>query len=235
MKIKKIFSALIAVLLLCSFTACGDNNAEGGISPENGLPPQVTEFTVITPPEAGWTLDSINEVLYINRQKLSFPFRFGDLGEDFTIPELVSDDKSERLGGNVYYKDKPVFGITGKFTDDARTLEESLIDSIMVIDEMNQTDLKNTDLFVLNGLTIGSDISEIKEKLGTVSLANDISTEYTYIYAVGGSNNAFMIGVDENTKKVNEIWIVLSFEVNAEKDKINTETAVQSTETALSE
>jgi hypothetical protein len=215
--LKRMVAALMTAVFITALSACGN---EGDVSGETATTANseetVTEFVTITPPEDGWTLDAINEVLYVGGKKLSFPFRFGDLGEDYSIPEIFDDENNERLGGTVYYKDKPVFSVTGQYNDDERSLENSLIDTIMMIDEFNYTDLPPEKLLVINDLKIDSEQSEIEEKLGTVSLVASDSTAYQYIYAVGDSNNAIMVGVDENTKKVNTIWVVLSYEVNAE-------------------
>jgi hypothetical protein len=215
--IKIIVAATLAVTMVFALTSCGN---QGGVSGEtvttNQSEEAVTEFATITPPADGWTLETINEVLNVGGKKLSFPFRFGDLGADYSIPEIFDDKNNERLGGTVYYKDKPVFSVTGQYNDEERNLENSLIDTIMMIDEFNYTDLPPEKLLVINDLKIDSDMSEIEEKLGTVSLVASDSTAYQYIYAVGDSNNAIMVGVDENTEKVNTIWVVLSYEVNAE-------------------
>jgi hypothetical protein len=221
----KIISAGVLAVMLIAFTACGGTEEiPEETTAVTTLPPQVTEFVTITPPDAGWTLDTVNEVLYLNNRKYSIPFRFGDLGEGFTIPQKSEGEDNERFGGNVYYDGKPVFGVTGEYTDENKTLEDAVIDSIMVVLEMNQSDLPDKSLIVLNGLTIGTDISMIEEKMGTVSLDPAASTAYRFVYAVGETNNAILIDVDQTTKKIKQIWLILSFEVNRELDQGNTVT-----------
>jgi hypothetical protein len=220
--IKKLISAALLAVMLISFTGCGESDdPTEETAAVSTLPPQVTEYVTITPSPDGWTLDTINEVLYINNRKYSIPFRFGDLGEGFTITEMSEDE--ERFGGNFCLDGKPIFGATGKYTDVDKTLEDGLIDSIIVIDEMNYTDLPDKSLIVLNGLTLGSDISLIEEKMGTVSLDREASTAYRLIYAVGETDDAIMIVVDESTKKIKQIWLILSYEVDKQIDKENAE------------
>jgi hypothetical protein len=224
--IKKLTAVVIATVMLIAFTACGKGDEppdDDYAAAVGALPPQVTEFVTVTPPEDGWTLSGVNEVLYINSRKYSIPIRFGDLGEEFTIPHINNGEDNERFGGNVYYNGKPVFGVTGKYTDEAKTLNDGLIDSIMIIDELNQSDLPDQSLIVLNGLTLGSDISQIEEKMGTVSLVPEASPAYRFVYAVGGSKNAIMIDVDESTKKIKQIWLILSFEVDKALNQETTE------------
>jgi hypothetical protein len=209
---------IILTIMLVSLVSCTDNGESPSAAGElTALPERVplSEMAVIEPPESGWTLETINSVLYLDGRKISLPLRFGDLGADFTIPQIEADGKTERFGGTVWYKEKPAFSITGQYTDAEKTLENSLIDTIIVISELNYTDLSDETLLVINGIGIGSPADDIKKNLGTVSFIEEFSTENEYIYAVGESENALLFGVDPETRTVDEIWLVLSFEVNA--------------------
>jgi hypothetical protein len=217
--LKKFTAIIFSALIIIMTASCGDSPP-----PETSPAPVDNRITaeeaeVIDAPNEGWTLQSINKVLYIDGRKREVPFRFGDLGEDFTIPEVFDDESSERVSGTVYYKDKPVFSVTGQYTDTDKTLENSLIDTVIAIDEMNYSELSPETLVIINGIGIGSDAEDIKKQLGTVSFKEDISSASQYIYAVGETDNAVLVGVDTATEKVNAIWVVLSFEVNAEEEK----------------
>jgi hypothetical protein len=172
---KKFISVFLsATISLCLFTAC--QNAEPEVT-ETAT--STIEYKTIEPPENGWTMDLLNEVIYINGKETQMPFNFSELGEDFTIPDLTVSEEAKRIGGRVYYKNKSAFSIAGDYSGETPSLSDCTVDTFLLLDEFNESKIASSEIITINGITIGSSLKNVKTQMGTSNF-REFETGYSY-------------------------------------------------------
>ena len=63
------------------------------------------EMKTVEPPEDGWTVEQLNEVMYMNGQKVELPLLLSSLDGDYEIRDIEHYDESNRASGTLYYND----------------------------------------------------------------------------------------------------------------------------------
>ncbi|MDE6710180.1 MAG: hypothetical protein K2J76_06810, partial [Oscillospiraceae bacterium] len=76
---KKIISAIVLLMILCTLSSCGTAEAAVTKSIDHA------EIKTVEPPENGWTLEQLNNVLYLNGQQIQLPLMFSSLKDGYEI------------------------------------------------------------------------------------------------------------------------------------------------------
>ena len=186
---KKLLSILITAAIACTLTACG-NGGEGQVSEETVA---VAEMKTIEPPEDGWTLEQLNQVLYMNGQKIELPLMFSSLGDGYEIRDKRYNDESSKdsdiVGGALYYKDQFV-AVTGfhEYEDDYEFLT-------MIFSPTYCTGKQNPSEYIrINGFGMTDDSNKLKDCLGN----NYIFDSNVYAYDIKNSNYSIDVFGTEN-------------------------------------
>ena len=151
---RKFLSILTAIAVAASLSACQPSSSTELIDSVTTVVEEVAEpieMKTIEPPEDGWTVEQLNEVIYINGINHDYPIIMHDLGDDFTADDNL-----------VLYKNELAFG--GSIND------KGIYNSLMFSTAWNQSEIPNNMLININGITLGSDLQEISLKLGDTEL-----------------------------------------------------------------
>ncbi len=126
----------------------------------------ITEIKTIEPPEDGWTLDGINQVLYMNGQQVKLPILFSSLGDEYEIRDKKynTDENSldyNVIAGKLYYKNEFVAIIS--FTDTGNDME--ILTMIFAPNLYDETQ-NYSEYIRINGLGLKSSGSDVYDFLG---------------------------------------------------------------------
>jgi hypothetical protein len=180
LKIKK-FAALLPVLALTVGLA--------GCEADSALPEAVSEvqrsivqseadgiepvkMKTIEPPEDGWTLDLLNEVVYLNGQHITFPFKLSDLDEDYDLRE----------DGLVNYKNQNIFRV---IID-----ENNFISSLGFAETTNKSSIPTNELIFINGLSLGEKAYDLFISMGSPDFELLDEKYSAYVYYLNNDANA---------------------------------------------
>lgn len=171
MKFKYTAVALTALMMMCA-SAC--TNSDKTEKPEKSestasstAETQSTASTVSMPdpvpvPEGGWTDETIKDVIYINGKNLELPCTIDDLGDGFEIePNEEADKEIEKGRAGIYHLNYcgNCIGLVG--------MRESNKIYLLHLDTFDSPIENYPDIpFSINGVTIGTPISECREIMG---------------------------------------------------------------------
>ncbi len=210
---KKFLSILVAIAVTLSLSACQNGNTEQTVPLSDSVTTVVEEtaepieMKTVEPPEDGWTLEELNEVLYMNGQPIDLPLMFSSLGDGYEIRDKRYNDESSSdsdiVGGYLYYKDELIALVT--FYELENDIEFLKLYFFPDIYESFQNSIAYINI---NGFGLHNNIDEIHRFLGS-----DYQNEHELlIYDVKYSNYSITI---PNTK---EFWISLEVK-NKESNK----------------
>lgn len=174
MKNVSVMLLLIIVVIFC-FAGCNSRNAD--------ITVEAAGIHTIEPPEDGWTLEQLNEVLYMNGQKIELPLMFSSLKDGYEIRDKRYNGETsvdrDIVGGCLYYNDELVSLITFyELENDAEIL--TMFFSPAIYD-----DKQDYSAYInINGFGLKNDISDIYDRLGN-SFANESGI---IIYAIKNSD-----------------------------------------------
>ena len=171
---------IIAVLaaLACTFTACGNQGEEQvtAISEESAA--SVAEMKTVEPPEDGWTLEELNQVLYMNGQKIELPLMFSSLGEGYEIRDKRYNDESSEdsdiVGGYLYYENELIALVT--FYESENDIEFLTLFFYPEIYEANQD---SSEYIKVNGFGLKSQLTDVYNSLGNQFTNENELIEYS--------------------------------------------------------
>lgn len=109
---KKFLSILAAFAVLVSFSACqaGDTGQAPPLIDSVTTVVEETaepiEMKTVEPPEDGWTLEELNEVLYMNGQPIDLPLMFSALGDGYEIQDIHNYGNDKTYSGSLYYNNQ---------------------------------------------------------------------------------------------------------------------------------
>ena len=179
-KFRSLFAfALIICMTTGSFAGCGSIDAletEISLTEYEDLDLTIeedinieSEIKTIEPPEDGWTLELLNQVVYFNNKPLHYYTTLGEfkelLGEDFTIGEFKYGNRAVAHG---YFREEGrLFGIGINCSSLDEVSDDSIISDYSFYEpEDFKPDFHIDTLFNINGLRIGEDYDKMITVLG---------------------------------------------------------------------
>lgn len=197
---KKIFSVLLCItMLMCSATGCGaDNNSSIDSKAEQS---QSIEYETINPPENGWTIESILNATYICGKQLCYPLRLSDLGGDFHVDDSEKTEFSQKVNVELKHNEENICSVMyfqSDVEDDYQNAEICMLGFCEFYTD-------NPSSISINGITLGSCVSDVEEKIGSPN--NDKSYYYTY---KSSENDKLLLSFSfDANEKVNDIQLFL--------------------------
>ena len=112
---------------------------------------------IIDPPEDGWTLELLNQVVYMNGEHITFPIGLDELLEN----ENYSIEESESIEGvlELFLHDEFVSVISYE-------LSNKNIHTIMFPNGLYEPDQDFNDYISINGVKLGIPMTELEKYLG---------------------------------------------------------------------
>ena len=131
-------------------------------------------------PVEGWTLELINEVIYINGKNISIPFTIQDLGKGFEWDsETFSVFKTGEPSVVLMKYNEIDFALVGVYASNEEELNDG---KIVGLSSMKNT----TNPCYINGVTIGSTVNQVINALGEPTEVYDPETVKSLYYALDG-------------------------------------------------
>lgn len=144
----------------------------------------ITEIKTIEPPEDGWTLEQLNNFIYINGVNYCYPIKLTDLGKNFSAEDNM-----------ILYKNKLSFG--GSVNDD------NIYNSFMFSISGNQSEIPNNMLININGVTLGTELQDLFLMLGKT----EFETQDGLTRVIYNLENLIIIFILDEESKINIISI----------------------------
>lgn len=221
---KKILTLLAAVSLACSLVGCQSDTDTGQVGTEqnnqqtnivqslstkaksnknNDKKEETTEIKTIEPPEDGWTLEQLNEVLYLNGQQIQLPLMFSTLEGEYEIKEKEYYGDSNHASGVLYYNNQIVAIISFYELDNDFKITNLCFTPTYYKNEQNYS-----NYFIMNGFGLKDNISNIQKCLGNKA----VKDSGFYKFIVG--NDEYTILVTD----VEENYMIMLFEGVSKND-----------------
>jgi hypothetical protein len=174
MRFKKYLSIVLSVLLVFAFSSCNKSDD----MPERG-PFGPGDYKTIEPPADGWTLEALNEVLYVNGYEVDFPFTLKDIHWD---TDKYPFERSETIDDMAEYRNKDDgFRITIMVEPNANNeIDENTLIYIFSASIHNRSpEITNEykDFIVVNGVGFGDKADKIIDQFGEWT---DIENNYLF-------------------------------------------------------
>ena len=185
---KRIFSIFTAVAMILCLAGCQKGVDSEQAKQTNG---KIVEMKTIDPPEDGWTLEQLNEVLYMNDQKIELPLMFSSLEDGYEIrdKEYKYEDTTGKVGGYLYYKDEFIALIT--FYEEEADIE---ILTMLFLPSLYEPEQDISSYININGFGLKSKFNDLYNTLG-----NGFTTESgIFLYKIKNSNYIISIPEMEN-------------------------------------
>lgn len=203
---KRILSLFAAFAILLSLSACQPNDMGQSIElvdefvSETSQTIETTEMKTIEPPEDGWTLEELNNVIKINGINYSFPVTLGTLAETYTYDnDYIYTDKA---GTIFYYNNTYAFGAGLEYNDIEDINNNSRIISAIFTILDDESQIKSSDLISVNGVKLGDTYENMINQLGEPDIVNE---NYSYKYVI---NNKIALAIYFfNSKEIQTIQI----------------------------
>jgi hypothetical protein len=166
MRFKKYLSIALSVLFILVCASCekaGDMPERGPFGPE--------DYKTIEPPADGWTLDDLNEVLYINGYEVDFPFTLEDIHWDKELYDVEYYEDQGMLYAGLLDIETGTNLVIGSKTNEKKDFSKDLpIDVIQFTVFSDEEDKNPTpgfdDFIVINGLGLSGDASDLVKYYG---------------------------------------------------------------------
>jgi hypothetical protein len=161
-KAKRILSITLSLILILALSSCNKASDMVNSTTETAIP--IAEYKTIPPPEDGWTLELLNEVTYINGKDIDLPFCLDDLGEEFTVENVVVS-QNDSCRGDICYKGKFMFTASSS-TAGSDFERNDEIDFFVLGLKDNESSLELSDFFSINGVSMSSSMNILYKNLG---------------------------------------------------------------------
>lgn len=199
---KRFCSLFAAAAILLSLSGCQSNDTRQDTQSSAVIEQtnETTEIKTIEPPEDGWTLEELNNVIRINGINYSFPVTLGTLAETYTYDnDYIYTDKA---GTIFYYNNTYAFGAGLEYNDVEDINNNSKIISAIFTILDDESQIKSSDLISVNGVKLGDTYENMINQLGEPDIVNE---NYSYKYVI---NNKIALAIYFlNSKEIQTIQI----------------------------
>lgn len=142
------------------------------------------KIKTIEPPEDGWTLEQLNDVLYMNGQKIEVPLMFSTLKEGYEIREKTYYDDTDRQSGWLYYNNQ--FIAIAAFYESE---DDYNIVNLTFPPAHYEDDQDYSDYIIINGFGLDTGASNVPKYLGN----GFTSKSGFYVYVIGDNEYTILV------------------------------------------
>jgi hypothetical protein len=203
MFLKKAIYILISLTLLFVSTSCSNSTvetlSETTIQTEVQTEPAI-EYKTIEPPEGGWTLELLSQVTYLNGKQVNLPFSVKDLGDEYSFNSRFFGEETNRSIGDLYYNDNACLELDFQIPNGLTYSDELNFYNATYPSKFLDEDLRKTNLFVINGISIGSSFEDVVEAFGNYNKKD--GNIYWYYLSNNNSNLVFLINNSNNSVEI---------------------------------
>lgn len=199
---RKLLSIILCSLIPAgSVCGCGRDESTVDTSPSSSSVEE-TGYKTMEPPENGWTIESILNATYICGKQLCYPLRLSDLGGDFHVDDSEKTEFSEKVNVELKHGEENICNAM-YFQSDVEDGYQNAEICMLGFCELF-TDEPNS--ISVNGITLGSSLSDVEEKLGDPDKKNK---SYVYIYRSSESGNPLLSFSFDVNEQVNDIQLFI--------------------------
>ena len=180
-KILSVFAAFAVALSLAGCQSEPLSESDGAVVEEAA---ESIEMNTIEPPENGWTVEQLNEVMYLNGKPFKLPCTLEELGEDFsiknikekqTVPFEKDNANSEYVNAELYYNGNMV----GYVDMERGEKDDYTVWGIAYLNSSSEGESSNS--LNINGVNIYSTKSDVERLLGNNFIESQVNGLYNYI------------------------------------------------------
>lgn len=157
----------------------------------------ITEMKTIDLPADGWTLEQLNEVMFLNGKSFKLPCNIEDINSDFEIQNNYPYSSGENVFFDVLYDGKFAF-----IVECVQEENETIINGILIPSLGYEADIEKSNLFCINGFKLTDSLSTLLKSLGEPFSRNE--TRITYLIDDENIELGFIIS-DDST--INSMYI----------------------------
>lgn len=203
---KIIISLLICTSIIsCCLSGCGNDvsqNAENSISTDYvSESNKIVDIKTVEPPENGWTMESILNATYICGKQLCYPLRLSDLGDNFHIDDSEKTEISQKVNVELKHDEENICSVMYFQSDVVDGYQNAEICMFGFCEFYTD----NPGSISINGITLGSSVSDVEEKIGSP----DNDKLYYYTYKSSESDKLLLSFSFDANEKVNDIQLFL--------------------------
>ena len=217
MRKKRFLSLLAAVAVTFCLVGCRSDTDTGHVELIDEVSQQITtvteqieqtsdlsEIKTIEPPEDGWTLEQLNEVMYLNGKPFKLPCTLEDLGNEYTVDDRNINKYTGYIHTTLYFNSIRI----GQITLQEINNNEHKIIAILFVKSVSPDNFN--EKFVINNLTLNSAQSDVEMLLGK----NYDESESGYVYQVKNSSYDYGISIIFSSVNLNDINMINVYETN---------------------
>ena len=171
MKKKRVIAFILSCTVLCSFASC---KADGGQKNDLGVTAEQTtetaEIKTIIPPEDGWTIEELNDVMYLNGEKFYLPYPIDEINDNFELVSYYQNEES--IIWDVIFNGEFAFLLKGNQSD-TQTITEIAFPNLGY-----EADIPRDKLFVINGFELTNSLDDLEAALGKPTIITPNSYKY---------------------------------------------------------
>lgn len=177
----RFLSTFAAIAVALSLSSCQNSNTEQTVSLTDSattVVEEAVEMKTIAPPEDGWTVEQLNEVMYLNGKPFKLPCTLEELGEGFTIDNLKSNYNYPfgEIGEEFEYTSAVLYYNGNRFGHIHMTSDTNEIWGISQEKVLGN----DVELLFINGLSINASKTDVEALLGSSFTKSEINGSYTY-------------------------------------------------------
>ena len=166
---KRVLSILAVLAVAVNMVGCAPSDSSAPVEATGQVVEETSaeafEMKTIEPPEDGWTLENLNEVLYMNGKPIDLPLMFSSLGDGYEIRDKRYNDETgsdgDIVGGYLYYNDELVALVT--FYQLESDIEFLTLFFYPYVYENHQN---SSNYIKINGFGLKNEVDEVYNLLG---------------------------------------------------------------------
>ncbi len=200
---------VILITAALALVGCGKARAVGTDVTETQLfenaIAEETEIKTIEPPADGWTLEQLNEVMYLNGKPFKLPCNIDDINSDFEIQNNYPYSSGENVILDILYNGKFAFTAEG-----VQKENETIINGIAISSLGYEADIEKCNLFCINGFNLTDSLNILLKSLGEPFSRDE--AKITYLIDDENIELGFIISDDStiNSMYIKNIEIIKS-------------------------